>query len=102
MRLNRKSRTTRLTGGLVGVLAACLSPQLAAQDAGIDPSRLPGIVVDDAQATLEGTWTNSRHTRPFIGDSYVYSQGGAGQTAKFPVEVNEAGRLRSVNASRMD
>jgi hypothetical protein len=52
---------------------------------------LPGIVVDDSQAVKEGTWTSSRHTRPFVGDSYIYSQGGAGQTAKFPVEVNEAG-----------
>ena len=80
-------RTILLAGGLLGLLAA----SLAAQDPGIDPSRLPGIVVDDAQATTEGSWTKSRHTRPFVGDSYIYSQGGAGQTAKFPVEVNEAG-----------
>jgi hypothetical protein len=63
----------------------------AAQDAGLDPTRLPGIVVDDTQAVKEGSWTTSRHTRPFVGDSYIYSQGGEGQTVKFPVEVNEAG-----------
>src|SRR5688500_8628761 len=91
MRLNRKARTTRLAVGLVGVLALWLPPQLAAQDPGIDPSRLPGIVVDDSQAKVEGTWTKSRHTRPFGADSYICSQGGAGQTVKFPVEVNEAG-----------
>ena len=76
-----------LAFGLLGVPAATLS----GQDAGIDPSRLPGIVVDDAQAKQEGTWTKSRHTRPFVGDSYIYSQGGAGQAVRFPVEVNEAG-----------
>jgi hypothetical protein len=80
-------RSTLLAGGLIGLLVGAA----AAQDAGLDPSRLPGIVVDDAQAVTEGTWTKSRHTRPFVGDSYIYSQGGAGQTVKFPVEVNESG-----------
>jgi hypothetical protein len=87
MHRNGLWRTTLLAVGLVGVAAAAA----VGQDAGIDPSRLPGIVVDDSQAVKEGSWTNSRHTRPFVGDSYIYSQGGSGQTARFPVEVNEAG-----------
>jgi hypothetical protein len=87
MRRLRQSRTILLAFGLLGVLAV----SLPAQEPGIDPSRLPGIVVDDAQAKVDGTWTKSRHTRPFVGDSYIYSQGGADQTVKFPVEVNEAG-----------
>lgn len=62
-----------------------------AQDAGIDPSRLPGIVVDDTAAEKEGTWTPSRHTRPFVGDSYLYSAGGAGQRVHFPIEVPQEG-----------
>lgn len=62
-----------------------------AQDAGIDPSRLPGIVVDDTAAEKEGTWTASRHTRPFVGDSYLYSAGGAGQRVVFTVEVPQDG-----------
>ena len=36
-------------------------------------------------------WSKSVHTRPFVGAGYIYSQGGAGQSVKFPVEVNEAG-----------
>jgi len=31
------------------------------------------------------------HTRPFVGAGYIHSQGGAGQSVKFPVEINEAG-----------
>jgi len=81
------ARSTVLATGLLGLLLGTAG----AQDAGLDPSRLPGIVVDDAQAVTEGTWTKSRHTRPFVGDSYIYSQGGSGQTVRFPVEVNEAG-----------
>jgi hypothetical protein len=75
-----------LAGGLLLGLAAA-----EAQDSGIDPNRLPGIVVDDAAAKLEGTWSKSVHTRPFVGQGYIYSQGGAGQSARFPIEINEAG-----------
>jgi hypothetical protein len=87
-------RSAVLAAGLVSLAAAAPAGWVqvaSAQDAGIDPSRLPGIVVDDTGAKVEGTWTSSRHTRPFVGDSYIYAQGGAGQVVKFPVEINEAG-----------
>src|SRR4249920_376263 len=61
------------------------------QDPGIDPTRLPGIVVDDTAAKQEGTWSPSRHTRPFVGASYIYSAGGAGQHCDFPIEIKEPG-----------
>src|SRR5438105_7714579 len=70
---------------------AILPMTARSQDAGIDPSRLPGIVVDDAAAKLAGTWSPSKHTRPFIGASYIYSAGGAGQRVEFPVEIPEGG-----------
>ena len=37
-----------------------------------DPGTLPGIVVDDTQATLVGKWKHSVHTPPFVGASYVH------------------------------
>jgi hypothetical protein len=61
------------------------------QEHGLDPTRLPGIVVDNSAAKVEGTWSPSKHTRPFVGDGYLYSAGGAGQLVKFPVEINETG-----------
>jgi hypothetical protein len=82
-----RSRFVALSGGLV-LLAIATT---AAQDSGIDPNRLPGTVVDDAAAKLEGTWSKSVHTRPFVGAGYIYSQGGAGHSVRFPVEVTEAG-----------
>src|SRR5262245_46463649 len=75
----------------IAALLCLTGPAAMAQDAGLDPNRLPGIVVDDAAAKLEGTWSKSVHTRPFVGAGYIYSQGGAGQSVKFPVEINEAG-----------
>src|SRR5262245_1437599 len=73
-------------------VAVLLAPLAAvAQDPGIDPSRLPGIVVDDTAAKKEGTWSPSKHTRPFVGASYIYSSGGSGQRVEFPVEIPEGG-----------
>ncbi|ADB17054.1 protein of unknown function DUF1549 [Pirellula staleyi DSM 6068] len=58
---------------------------------GLDPAKLPGIVVDDGAAEALGTWTNSTHTRPFVGAGYIYSAGGESNLVKFPIEVKEAG-----------
>ena len=37
-----------------------------------DPAALPGVVVDDANATLVGKWKHSVHTPPFVGKSYLH------------------------------
>jgi hypothetical protein len=76
---------------LISCALTALPLSAVAQEPGIDPSRLPGIVVDDAAAKQVGTWSPSRHTRPFVADSYIYSQGGAGQYVDFEVEIKEAG-----------
>jgi Protein of unknown function (DUF1549)/Protein of unknown function (DUF1553) len=68
------------------------------QDQGIDPGRLPGVVVDDTAATQHGTWSPSRHTRPFVAASYIYSAGGAGQYVEFPVEIKEGGSYQVLAA----
>jgi len=39
-----------------------------------DPTSLPGIVVDDADAVLEGTWQYSSHTPPYVGRGYLHDQ----------------------------
>jgi hypothetical protein len=76
---------------LLAAMAVFFPLAAFAQDAGIDPNRLPGIVVDNTAAKVEGTWSASKHTRPFVGDGYIYSSGGAGHVVKFPVEINETG-----------
>lgn len=37
-----------------------------------DPTSLPGVVLDDANATLVGKWKHSVHTPPFVGKSYLH------------------------------
>jgi hypothetical protein len=39
-----------------------------------DKKDLPGVVVDDTEAELVGTWQHSVHTPAFVGKSYIHDQ----------------------------
>ncbi len=39
-----------------------------------DKTRLPGIVVDETEATLVGKWQYSTHTPPYVGLGYLHDQ----------------------------
>jgi hypothetical protein len=39
---------------------------------GIDPKKLPGIVIDDTQATRVGNWKESAAVGPFVGTGYLH------------------------------
>jgi hypothetical protein len=39
-----------------------------------DPKQLPGIVIDETQASLEGAWQYSTHTPPYVGIGYLHDQ----------------------------
>jgi hypothetical protein len=64
-----------------------------AEGAGLDPTRIPGIVVDDAQAKLTGTWTPGTGIKGFVGAHYLYdnNSGRADCTARFEFKVPAAG-----------
>ncbi|MFN0020467.1 MAG: DUF1549 domain-containing protein [Pirellulaceae bacterium] len=85
------SNLRRLTSLSAGVFVAMLAGLVLAQETGIDPAMLPGMVQDDAQATVAGTWTKSVHTKPFLGEGYLYAAGGEKQTVTFSLDVKEAG-----------
>ena len=38
----------------------------------IDPKTLPGVVFDDAEADLKGTWKPSSGFKPYVGNGYVH------------------------------
>ena len=44
---------------------------------GLDPRKLEGLVVDDAQAKATGNWTNSTTLAGFVGSNYRYASGDA-------------------------
>ena len=39
-----------------------------------DPKTLPGIVLDETDAVLKGTWQYSTHTPPYVGIGYLHDQ----------------------------
>lgn len=51
----------------LGLLAAFFVSLTAAA---ADAESLSGIVIDDSQAELAGSWTESKSVRPFVGDGY--------------------------------
>ncbi len=42
------------------------------QNVVVDATSLPGIVVDDSEATLVGAWQYSSHTPPYVGRGYLH------------------------------
>ncbi|WP_417393115.1 xanthan lyase [Gimesia sp.] len=59
-----------------------------------DPTKLKGIVVDEAQAKLIGAWQYSTHTPPYVGLGYLHDQKkGKGEKAViFTPNLPKAGR----------
>jgi hypothetical protein len=57
---------------------------------GVDPSTLEGIIVDDVNCELTGTWESSGNLKGFVGDEYLYSSDPKA-TARFPFSVHRAG-----------
>lgn len=60
----------------------------------IDPSKLPGIVLDDKQAALEGEWKSSSGFKPYIGTGYVHDdkRGDGHSIATFRLKVPKSVR----------
>jgi hypothetical protein len=58
--------------------------------AGINPTTLEGIVIDDDAAELTGNWENTGSLTGFVGDGYRYSTD-AKATARFPFTVKQSG-----------
>jgi hypothetical protein len=57
---------------------------------GIDPAKLEGIVIDDDNAELHGSWSDDGHLTGFVGDGYQYSSDPTA-TARFPFKVKTTG-----------
>ena len=57
------------------------------------PKSLPGIILDETEAVLEGTWQYSTHTPPYVGSGYLHDQkGGKGKkSVTYYPKVDEPG-----------
>ncbi len=61
---------------------------------GTDPASLPGIVIDDRQAELNGTWTEGEGLKGFIGWGYRYASPGPQNQAKFTLTSIKPGKYK--------
>lgn len=76
-------------------------PALAAEPAkpavttGIDPGKLPGIVLDDAKAQFQGHWNQSTNFKSYVGDGYAHDDKRADgkSIATFRFKVSKSGRF---------
>jgi hypothetical protein len=57
----------------------------------IDPAKLEGIVIDDEDAELTGTWAKGESLKPYVGSHYAYTQA-KGAMARFPFSVKQSGK----------
>src|SRR5258706_11516361 len=65
----------------------------AVGEGGIDPVKLPGIVIDDTKAKLTGTWASGEGIKGFIGQHSLYdtTPGKGDCPARFEFTVPTAG-----------
>ena len=59
----------------------------------IDPKNLPGIVLDDVDATLTGHWARSTNFKPYVGRGYIHDErkGDGKSTATFRFKAPTSG-----------
>ena len=65
-------------------------------DPGWDPKKMIGIVVDDTDAKLEGTWVDSAAIAPYVGAGYRHDRNSANGKSKavFTIKVQKAGSYK--------
>jgi hypothetical protein len=57
-----------------------------------DPSKLPGLVLDDLKAEHVGDWKSGQGLKGFFGESYRYASGNSGARATYRFKIEKAGR----------
>lgn len=50
---------------------------------GLDPAKLPGVVVDDDVAIKKGSWTEGEGLKGYVGYQYLYASNNSGATVRF-------------------
>jgi len=59
---------------------------------GLDPAKLPGVVMDDAQAKATGKWNHGTGLSGYVGTSYAYAAGNSGATMRYELKSPGAGK----------
>ena len=77
-----------------GQILAYTAPPKKTGKNGIDPEKLPGLIVDDSAATLVGEWSESEAAKSYVGASYRHDGNAKdGQfSARFDAPLKKAGQ----------
>jgi hypothetical protein len=59
---------------------------------GLDPAKLPGLVIDDRQAIKQGKWGEGQGLKGYVGHGYLYGSADAANTVRFEFKVPKTGR----------
>ena len=69
-------------------------PKRSGPPEGLDAAKLPGVVIDDDQAVLQGFAVGGSTVAPFVGAGYRHdgNQDKGQQVARFPIQVDKSGK----------
>jgi hypothetical protein len=59
---------------------------------GLDPAKLPGLVLDDKKAKLSGKWTGGANLAGYFGSGYIYRGAKEEGAARYEFKIEKAGR----------
>ena len=59
---------------------------------GLDPAQLPGLVIDDKQATKTGNWTSGTGLKGYVGWNYLYASSSPENRIQFDFQAPGSGR----------
>ncbi len=84
--------TPKLPADYKPLPAQAIAPE-ATGEPGIDPKKLPGLVLDDAQAKLTGKWTAASNPslQPYVGNGYRYRAAKEDGAARYEFSIEKAG-----------
>ena len=60
---------------------------------GVDPGKLPGLVIDDKQAKKQGKWTEGTGLKGYVGWNYLYAGADSGASVRFEGKAPTTGRF---------
>jgi hypothetical protein len=60
---------------------------------GIDPVKLPGIIIDNREAKTSGKWTSGEGLKGYIAHDYIYAGADSGATIRYEWKADRAGEF---------
>ena len=93
LKLPGKARRATVRDTIVTPIDALPEASSLGPLSGLDPAKLPGVVVDDRQAQRQGHWTETKNLKGYVGYGYLYAQADSGATIRYELHAPAAGKF---------